>query len=131
MSEAEDRWLGWYDPETGEWDEPRADLPAFVADDRRMNLIVRPDGSAELDDRESTTVALAVFGKGNVIAVNIDVDGRRVGRALTTNEGDVNSLARLATVELSGAHFMFYGPVVFVDLDPGTAHLMLEVARDR
>lgn len=102
-------------------------------DDRRMNLIVRPDGTAELDDRRTPDVVIAVLGLRGVVGVRITVDGEVVGRAYTlgSNADDLNDLARLTMVELTGRHFEFSGPVVFGELDDGLAHLLLEVARDR
>lgn len=96
-----------------------------------MNLVVRPDGTAELDDRPAAVVARAVLGAVWITA-NLVVDQRTVGRVLTLPwyEEDVNEIARLLVTELTnGVHVDLHGPVVLADLDGGTAHLLLEVVR--
>jgi hypothetical protein len=102
-----------------------------MTDDRQMNLVIRPDGTAELDDRTPEEVVLATLGHRH-LAVNLTVDSRLVGtaHALVDDTEDINHLARLAVVELTGAHFAFMGPVVLTGLAAGTAHLLLELARD-
>lgn len=108
-----------------------------VVDDRLVNLIVRPDGTAELDDREPDKVVLATLGTRGVVAISLNVTGpdgemQLVGKAhmLVGSEDDVNTVARLAVVELTSHHFLFNGPVVLTHLDAGTAHLLLEIARN-
>lgn len=96
-----------------------------------MNLVVRPDGTAELDGRPATEVANAVLGRAWITA-NLVVDGALIGRvlALPDNDQDVNEIARMLVVELTnGLHVDLHGPVVLADLDGGTAHLLLEALR--
>lgn len=95
-----------------------------------MNLIVRPDGTADLDDRPAGTVARAVLGSAWITA-NLIINDESVGRVMTLagNREDVNTLAARLVRELVPAHFRFLGPVVLADLDAGTARLLLEIAR--
>lgn len=111
----------------------RGYLPGQETREAPVNLIVRPDGTAELDNRDPLEVVTAVLGRRGVVAVKIITDNTHVGTAYTlvAHASDANQVAELAMVHLTGRHFEFLGPVVFTGLGDGLAHLLLEMARDR
>lgn len=98
-----------------------------------MNLVVRPEGTAELDDRSPATTVQDVFDDRRTVAINITTDNGRTVLGRVHSEPDASTLSTVANqmmLRLTGRYFALSGPVVFTELDPDLAHQLLELARD-
>lgn len=93
-----------------------------------MNIVVKTDGSVDLDDRPSATVGREALESKGWMVLALTVDRLRVGQAmfLPSTEGDRNLTAQAMVASLTGAHVWFNGPVVLADLEPETAHRLID-----
>lgn len=65
---------------------------------------------------------LARGARGQHVTFDLLVDGTSVGRVDWLTEGPVNPRARQAVVHLTGAHMVFFGPVIFTGVAPETVY---------
>lgn len=100
-----------------------------------MNLVVRPEGTAELDERAATDIVAKVLPDGRVMTINVTTDNGHtmVTKVLFDPTASVereSHLAALMMLHLTGQHFYVPGEAIFAELDPTLALELLELARD-
>lgn len=97
-----------------------------------MNLVVHPEGTAELDDRPVSEVVRDVFDHERLVTININAGGEiSVTKVLLDpNAGELSHVAAQVMLHLTGQHYTMPGVTVFAELDPTLAHELLELARD-
>jgi hypothetical protein len=98
-----------------------------------VNLVVRPEGAAELDERPTAEVLADVFGDRRTVLINVTTDNGHTIITRVRNDPAATELSPLATqvmLHLTGQHFTLGGETVFTELDTNLAHELLELARD-
>lgn len=95
-----------------------------------MNVVVRPEGTAELDERPTGEVVRDALTEAPV-GINLFRDQQYVGRVLMGRVGDRNELAMDLVAHMNGgAYIQLRGPVVIADLTSEQAVGLLEVAKE-
>jgi NOL1/NOP2/fmu family ribosome biogenesis protein len=97
-----------------------------------VNVVVQPEGTAELDERPTGQVASEAFDQAPS-SLNLFRDGVFVGRAVTRFAvgEEVNRLAMDLVAHLNGgAYVKFEGTVILADLSTEQAVELLELAKE-
>lgn len=93
-----------------------------------MNVVVEPDGCAELDGRDAQDVVEEHFEPGRYVTVRLEQDTVVEGLALFVPDAEeTNDRARRLVSALVGAHMVFKGTVVLIHLNPQDALDLLTV----
>jgi hypothetical protein len=92
-----------------------------------MNIVVRADGTAELDSRDQDEILLELF-EGPAMFIHLRNDQVLEGiAAIDPQATEVNRRARHMVDALVGVHIVFNGTVLLAQLNPEDATELLTI----